>query len=186
MIMNLIKRILFKFQKQKYSIGVGTYGISYDTIKSFRSDDHIAIGNYCSIASDVVFLLSGEHNYKHISTYPFFDTGDNSADKYKDTFTKGNVIVGNDVWIGHGVTVLSGVKIGDGAVIGAGAIVSKDIPPYAIAVGNPLKIIKYRFTTDQINDLLQIKWWNWDRDTIEKRKEDFYKDIDFFINKYKI
>ena len=72
------------------------------------------------------------------------------------------VIIENDVWIGRGATILSGIKIGTGAVIGANAVVSKDVPPYAIAVGNPARIIKYRFDKDTIRKMLAIKWWNWD------------------------
>ena len=73
---------------------------------------------------------------------------------------KYDVTIGNDVWIGRGAIVLSGVTIGDGAIIGAGAVVSKDIPPYAVAVGNPIRIIRYRTTKENIDELLKIKWWN--------------------------
>ena len=72
------------------------------------------------------------------------------------------IIIGHDVWIGHGVKILGGVKIGNGAVIGTGAIVAKNIPPYAIAVGNPARVIKYRFDEETIKKLLAVKWWNWD------------------------
>ena len=75
--------------------------------------------------------------------------------------TKGNVIIGNDVWIGYGAKILSGVSIGDGAVVGAGAVVAKNIPPYAVVVGNPAKIIKFRFKPEDVEILLGIQWWNW-------------------------
>ena len=72
------------------------------------------------------------------------------------------IILGHDVWLGYGVKILSGVKIGNRAVVGAGAVVAKDIPPYAIAVGNPARVIKYRFDEETIKKLLAVKWWNWD------------------------
>ena len=70
------------------------------------------------------------------------------------------VIIGNDVWIGSHALILGGVKIGDGAVIGAGAVVTKDVPPYAVVGGVPARIIKYRFSQEIIDKLLEIKWWN--------------------------
>lgn len=183
--MNFLKKFFYKFKKLPYSIGIGTYGVTYQSIKAFRKDDLISIGNYCSIAGDVTFLLSGEHNYNHISTYPFFDRDDSERITYKDTFKKGNITIGNDVWIGFGTIILSGVTIGDGAVVGAGAVIAKDIPPYAIVVGNPSKILKYRFEEKQIDELLSIKWWSWEQELIEQRQHDFYLTIDEFILKYK-
>lgn len=183
--MNFLKRFLKKLKKSSYSIGTGTYGISYSSVRSFRHFDEFFVGNYCSIAPKVTFLLSGEHNYKHVSTYPFFDRFNTDTLIYRDTFTKGSIIIGSDVWIGYGATILSGVNIGNGAVIGAEAVITKDVPPYAIVVGNPSKILKYRFTEYQIKELLSIEWWNWDAILIQQRKNDFYLPIEDFINKYK-
>lgn len=104
--------------------------------------------------------------------------------KDKKIKQKGQIIIGNDVWIGNNVILLSGIKIGNGAVIGAGTIVSKDVPPYAIVVGNPMKVIKYRFNEEQISSLQEIKWWNWDYKKIEENKEWFQKDIDKFIREF--
>lgn len=86
-----------------------------------------------------------------------------------------NQKIGNDVWIGRDVTILPSVNIGDGAVIGTGAVVNRDIPPYAIAVGVPAKVIKYRFTPDEIEKLLKIKWWNWTDEQIKKNIDLLYK-----------
>lgn len=144
------------------------------------------IGNFCSIGP---FLLCGWgiHPYNGISTNPMFYSirkqngitlsGINKIEERKP------IKIGNDVFIGANVTILDGVTIGDGAVIGAGAVVSKDIPPYAIAVGCPIKIIKYRFDDKQIDDLLKIKWWdnkNIDLQDVEK----YFFNIDMFIKKY--
>jgi carbonic anhydrase/acetyltransferase-like protein (isoleucine patch superfamily) len=82
--------------------------------------------------------------------------------------TKGDVTIGNDVWIGQNVIILSGVTIGNGAVIGTGSVVAGKIPPYAIAVGNPARVVKSRFTEKQVNDLLQICWWDWPTHKIKK------------------
>ena len=92
------------------------------------------------------------------------------------------IVIGNDVFIGANVTVLDGVTIGDGAVIGAGAVVSKDIPPYAVAVGCPIRIIRYRFDDDQIETLRKLNWWNFDDDDL-KDVERFFFDIDGFIQR---
>jgi carbonic anhydrase/acetyltransferase-like protein (isoleucine patch superfamily) len=81
--------------------------------------------------------------------------------------SKGDVIIGNDVWIGIGVLILSGVKIGDGAIIGANTVVRSKVPPYAIVIGNPGKIVGYRFSEEKIKLLLEMRWWDWDKKCIE-------------------
>jgi serine acetyltransferase len=95
------------------------------------------------------------------------------------------VTIGNDVFIGANVTILDGVTIGDGAVIGAGAVVSKDIPPYAVAVGCPIEIKKYRFTAEQIAALQRIQWWNWDEERL-KEISLLFNDINAFIKKHDV
>ncbi len=80
------------------------------------------------------------------------------------------IIIGHDVWIGRGATIMSGIKIGNGAVIGAQAVIVKDVPPYAVVVGNPGKVIKYRFNKDIISKLKAIKWWYWSQDEIIENK----------------
>ena len=118
------------------------------------------IGKFCSIADEVRILLGGEHNYPLGSTYPF----DNLLIRFKElgpsVKTKGDIHIGSDVWIGYGSIILSGVTIGDGAVIGAGSVVTKNIPPYAVAVGNPAHVIKSRFSPKTVQELLDLKWWD--------------------------
>lgn len=146
-----------------------------------------SIGKFCSIGPNF-FCGYGIHPTNGISTSPFFystkkQNGATLATEDKLDERK-NISIGNDVFIGANVMVLDGVCIGDGAVIGAGSIVSKDIPPYAIAVGNPIQVIKYRFSEDIINDLLEIKWWDWKNEKLKEVERNFF-DITEFINKHK-
>jgi carbonic anhydrase/acetyltransferase-like protein (isoleucine patch superfamily) len=116
---------------------------------------NITIGRYCSIGKNLQFILN-HHDYKHTSTHPLFS----------NQFARGHILIGNDVWIGLNVTIMDNVTIGDGAVIGAGAIVTKDVQAYAIIVGNPGHVVKYRFPTDIIDRLMRTKWWNYNEDEL--------------------
>jgi hypothetical protein len=98
---------------------------------------------------------------------------------------KGDIVIQNDVWIGAKSTIMSGVKISNGSVVGAGSVVTKDVPPYAIVAGNPAKVVKYRFSEEQIEKLLSIAWWNWDEQKIKDNAMDMWSDnINEFINKF--
>jgi len=147
-------------------IGEHTYGIPLVQIYK-GSEAKVIIGKYCSIAPDVIFITGGIHPVDWVSTFPFrAEYG--LPEAYIDGMptTKGDIIVGNDVWIGTHTLILSGVKIGNGAVICAGSVVTKDIPPYSIAGGVPAKVIKKRFTDLQIEQLEKIKWWDWEKNKI--------------------
>ena len=98
---------------------------------------------------------------------------------------KGDIIIENDVWIGAHATIMSGVKISNGAIVGATATVTKDVPPYSIVVGNPAKIVKYRFSKKQIESLLEISWWNWTEDRIKTEAMNIWSNnIDEFIDRH--
>ena len=144
------------------------------------------IGKFCSIGPNFCCGL-GIHPTNGISTAPMFYSLSNVNGASLVTTTKVEeskyTTIGNDVFIGANVTVLDGVTIGDGAVIGAGSVVSKDIPPYAIAVGCPIRIIKYRMTEEQIAAMQRIQWWNWDDDRLQD-VERMFEDINGFIEKY--
>jgi carbonic anhydrase/acetyltransferase-like protein (isoleucine patch superfamily) len=94
-----------------------------------------------------------------------------------ENLIKSPICIGNDVWIGNDVIILSGVNVGDGACVGAGSVVTKDIPPYAIAVGVPARTVKYRFSEEVIEYLLKIRWWHWDDDKIKRNKSFFMTNL---------
>lgn len=117
----------------------------------------VTIGKYCSISSIVFFLAGVEHRSDWVTTYPFNFSIQEFGWIEGLPASKGNIKVSNDVWIGYGAVILSKVHIGDGVVIGAGAVVTKDVPTYALDGGNPAGILRYRFTPDEIQELLKIK-----------------------------
>ncbi len=139
----------------------------------------VNIGKYTSIAQGLQ-IMTVVHPMGMVSNYPFYER---KKWDYPKCEVKSPVNIGSDVWIGYNVSIVDAVTIGDGAIIGANSVVGKDILPYAIAVGNPIKIIRYRFTEEQIEKLLKIKWWEWEFDTIKQRINDF-TDINEFIRKY--
>ena len=132
--------------------------------------DRLIIGKFCAIAKGVEFIMNGaNHRMCSVTTYPFNIMGhgwEKASPKEEDMPYKGDTVVGNDVWIGQNVTVLPGVHIGDGAIIGANSVVSKDVPPYCVVGGNPIKIIRYRFDRETIENLLDLKWWDWSAEKI--------------------
>jgi len=165
---------------KNFEIGAYTYG--KPSIAAEKG--MLTIGKFCSIAAEVVIYAGAEHQINWVTTYYFGKFHDQLKEKQMSK-SKGKVTIGNDVWIGHGALILSGVSIGDGAVIGARAVVTKDVKPYEIVAGNPARHIRYRFSQNQIEKLLKIKWWDWD---IEKIKANFdlllQDDIDKFIDKF--
>jgi virginiamycin A acetyltransferase len=133
--------------------------------------DKLIIGNFCMIASDVTFIMNGgNHLSNSISAYPFSIFGGDWKDamEAKTYPYKGDTTIGNDVWLGYKSTIMPGVKIGDGAIIASNSTVVKNIEPYSIVGGNPAKLIRKRFTEEQIEILLQLKWWNWEIEKITR------------------
>ncbi len=135
-------------------VGRGTYG-NLNVVSRDYQDVKLVIGNYCSIADGVKFLLSGNHQYDIFSTYPY-ELLVLCNPKAGIAAAKGDIQIGDDVWIGANAIICSGVNIGQGAIIAAGAVVTKDVEPYAIVGGNPAKLIKYRFNENVRKKLVSI------------------------------
>lgn len=154
---------------QPVLVGVG--GSLKEHQITLRKSAGSKVGNFCSISSGLRFTFLDKHNYHWVSTYPFyvfygkwrFDAPPFYRKGKLDisTFKPNPIVIENDVWIAANVTVKEGVTIGNGAVVAMESLVTKDVPPYAVVGGCPARIIKYRFSPKQIEDLLEIAWWNW-------------------------
>ena len=138
------------------------------------------------IASGVSFIMNGaNHLTDSISAYPFaiFGNGWENAMEGKNYPNRGDTLIGNDVWIGHKATIMAGVQIGDGAIIAAHSLITKNVEPYAIVGGNPAKEIRKRFSSEQIQILLEQKWWDWPIEKITKNVQNLTsKNHDFLLS----
>ena len=135
--------------------------------------DRLRIGKFVAIAHGATFIMNGaNHLMTGFSTYPFDIFGQGwEKDFDQNAYVaagRGDTVVGNDVWIGREARIMPGVTIGDGAVIGAHSVVASDIPPYAIAVGNPARVVRRRFDDATVAALLDIAWWNWPAERIAR------------------
>ena len=178
------KKEIYLFARSKKYItrwGEGSYGIP--SIISYDKHSSVAVGNYVSIASGVHFLLGANHKMGCITTYPWDKV--NTTKNTFDASERGNITIGNDVWIGYGATIIGEVTIGNGAIVGALALVVDDVPPYAVVGGVPARVIKYRFSEENIKNLEAIAWWNWGKRIIEKQGDDLYSTtVEEFIGLY--
>jgi virginiamycin A acetyltransferase len=129
--------------------------------------ERLIIGRFCAIAAGVRFLLPGaNHADRGPSTFPFGIFGapwDLTVDLVLSAPSRGDTVVGNDVWFGYEALVLPGVKIGHGAVIAAASVVASDVPPYTVVAGNPARVVRARFEDDDAERLLRAAWWDWPR-----------------------
>jgi acetyltransferase-like isoleucine patch superfamily enzyme len=158
---------IFSFKRRHPAIthvGKYTYGIKHVRVFEWGEGAHLTIGNFCSIGSNIRVYLGGNHRTDWVTTYPFghiFKRHFPNCSGAGHPATKGDVVIGNDVWIAENVIIMSGVHIGDGAVLANSALVTKDVPPYAIVGGNPAQVIRFRFPEDQIQRLCALQWWDW-------------------------
>lgn len=156
-------------------VEVGDYTYGGLKVLTYNEGEKLRIGRYCSIAQEVMFVLSADHFTDHISSYPYKVWVGGGE---QEGVSKGDIIVGDDVWIGFRSTILSGVTIGQGAVIAAGSVVTKDVPPYAIVGGVPAKVIKYRFSDEIIEKMLKIDYSRVDEKLIREHIDDLYTVVD--------
>ncbi|MDY9919646.1 MAG: Vat family streptogramin A O-acetyltransferase [Proteiniphilum sp.] len=170
-----------------------TDGLNFEQNVLYHFDflgDKLIIGKFCAIGSNVQFIMNGaNHKMDGISTFPFNIFGRNWSvitPTPEQLPFKGDTVIENDVWIGYKTTIMPGVNIGNGAIIAAHSVVTKDVEPYSIVGGNPAKLIRKRFTDEQIKKLLNIAWWNWNIKKITsalplivngdiRKLEEFYK-----------
>lgn len=162
-----------------------------------------SIGSFCCFADGVVYVEN--HEWRYVTLHPFIYAGKSfEVCEYPYEYFKTRkwyfpgvepitenikkqkrATIGNDVWLGRNVIVTNSANIGNGVIAAAGAVITKDVPDYAVVAGVPARIIKYRYTPEQIEALNEIKWWDWSDDKIRERYEDFYLPIEEFIKKYK-
>lgn len=153
------------------TVGPYTYGHESIQIFDWGEGSKLSIGNYCSIASGLRVFLGGNHNILRVTTYPFghiFEDIFGSKKTAGHPLSNGDVRIGNDVWIGASSTIMSGVNVGDGAVIAANSHVVRDVRPYEIVGGNPIQHIRFRFSQEIIERLLELKWWDQPTNKIKK------------------
>lgn len=149
----------FSFRYPDFPIGVGSYGVPI--VHDWQDGTTLSIGAYTSIADQVHIFLGGQHRIDWVSSYPFAEFCEEAKGIDGFRSTRGNVVIGNDVWLASGCTILSGVKIGNGAVVAARAVVTRDVPAYAVVAGNPARIVRWRFSEETRCALEQTHWWNW-------------------------
>lgn len=175
----------------KTKVGRYSYGSLCNGSIHIRS-----IGNFCSFA--VGSAVVGNHDMDIITTHPICEKGVISRELYREKpyYFDGvepplerktvleQTVIGNDVWLGLNTIIIAGNRIGNGVIAGAGSVITKDVPDYAVVAGNPAKIIRYRYSPEQIAALNRIKWWDWTDDEIRHRYQDLFLPIDGFIKKY--
>src|SRR3954452_16519024 len=155
-------------------VGEYTYYDSEDRPEEFESrnvlyaygPERLEIGRYCALAEGVRFVMAGaNHAMLGPSTFPFGIFGgvwaETTMDLVMGAESRGDTVVGSDVWIGYQALVMPGVTIGHGAVVAAGSVVIGDLPPYAIAGGNPARVLRMRYSEPEVERLLRVAWWDW-------------------------
>tara|TARA_B110000003_G_scaffold273697_1_gene311984 strand:- start:821 stop:1435 length:615 start_codon:yes stop_codon:yes gene_type:complete len=178
-------------EKNYAQIGDWTYG--NPSVMRWGTDHKLIVGKYSSIGPDVSIILGGNHRHDWITTsqlpaetFQAYKKFPKAKDIKNFIYSKGDIIIGNDVWIGAKSIILSGLKIGDGAVIAAGSVVSSDIKPYTIVAGNPAREVKKRFSNDVIEKLLTIKWWDFSDERVNEFSELLCSEnIEVFLRKFK-
>jgi chloramphenicol O-acetyltransferase type B len=166
----------------RMTVGRHTYGLP--VIKTYVHDStRLVVGAYSALSETAIVMLGGEHAVDRVTTFPLrISLKLPGAGEDGIPVRTGDTVIGSDVWVTQRTFIRSGVRIGDGAIVAAGAIVIDDVPAYAIVGGNPAKVIRYRFSPEQIEALLEIRWWDWpDELVVEATPLLCGTDIDAFI-----
>lgn len=181
---NEIRKVSVAGEIWRGTMGGGSYIVEAN-IEDWDQYQHFFVGNFCSIAHDVTFVLGRNHDYHAVSTAAFCETFKKDVPKsiHRRCINHNQLVIGHDVWLGRGCTIMSGVHIGNGAIVAAGAVVTKDVPPYAIVGGNPAKLIRYRFDDETIARLQKLKWWYWPAEKLVPAIDDM-ADVEVFLEKY--
>lgn len=164
--------------KNSKIVKVGEYSYGEINIESYNNEsEKLYIGNYVSVASNVLFILGGNHQIDTFTTYPIKSYFDQIPCEI-DAQTKGAIIVEDEVWIGSNVIIMSGVNIGKGSIIAAGSVVTKDVLPFSIVGGNPAKFIRWRISEDLISERSKINLSDLQRITIKNNTDLLYRKLD--------
>jgi acetyltransferase-like isoleucine patch superfamily enzyme/acyl carrier protein len=143
----------------QHGFEIGDYSHGWPDVRTFGAK--LKVGKYCSFAKGSTFVLGGQHPSKAVTTFSLESVFGGKMPASREE-SRGDIVVGSDVWVASNALVLSGVTIGDGAVVGMGAVVLADVPPYAIVFGNPARIVAKRFSDEEITELLELRWWDLD------------------------
>jgi acetyltransferase-like isoleucine patch superfamily enzyme len=147
----------------RYGFSIGAYSYGRPKVRFPESGRKLTIGRYCSIADRVEILLGGDHRLDWASTYPFAAMRGHFPDAQAPEdyhASRGDVVIGHDVWLGSGCMILSGVSVGHGAVVAARAVVTRDVPAYAVVAGNPARVVRHRFPAEVAEALVAAAWWD--------------------------
>ncbi len=156
---------------------LGRHSYGEPCVRWFDGDTaRVSIGKWCSMAAEVEIMPGGNHRLDAVTTYPIrrrlgLEGTQQAGEQWSadDVVSKGDVVIGNDVWIGRGAKILGGVTIGDGAVVAAWSVVTRSVAPYTIAAGVPARTVRQRFSTEIVESLLRIRWWDWDDALVVER-----------------
>lgn len=167
-------------QSPSIEVGDYTYYDDPDDVRNFERNvlyhfpfigDRLIIGRYCMLAAGVRFVMNGgNHRTEGFSTYPFavFGQGWEQAFPFSDFPSKGDTVVGHDVWLGHDALLMPGVQVGNGAIVATRAVVTRDVPPFAVVAGNPAVVVRMRFDDATVARLQALAWWHWNAEKLTR------------------